>query len=222
MRVRKTGFDKELLIDCGCFEFTACCPAEPGLSWDSEGSIETLARNNSGPVAVLGGRSPYSWTVSGTGFSIISPTVGKSTTLTADGTACGSATITDTDACGETVTGYVREPTFGNWINKTSGSCVFGGAYDGIVGVFYYKIVDNKRQRQEAVSAGGGGCVSEATCAGQCETYSDGQGPHPTCLTGAPKLEEWCECLQSVCDPGEKAAQFWNPIRNLRYDEWEC
>jgi len=57
--------------------------------------------------------------VSGAGFSLTSAeTDGLTNTLEADGTACGSATITVTDDCGESCTGYVRCTT-GRWANRT-------------------------------------------------------------------------------------------------------
>jgi hypothetical protein len=77
---------------------------------------EEIAPNSSIPLTVSGGCSPYTWSVSGTGFTLENegqPT-GATNTLYADGTACGSATITVTGCSGPPVTGYVRS-TEGQW-----------------------------------------------------------------------------------------------------------
>jgi hypothetical protein len=60
---------------------------------------------------------PYSWSISGTGFhfnTVAGPTTWTSQTanetvkICADNTACGTGTVTVTDACGNTGTDYVR------------------------------------------------------------------------------------------------------------------
>lgn len=94
-----------------------CCD-DSGMAWDSDASAETVAQNNSCAVAItdsLGIGGPYSWSVSGTGFSLSSAqTTGLSNTLNAGGSACGAATITVTGCGGAVVTGYVRCTT-GHW-----------------------------------------------------------------------------------------------------------
>ena len=69
-------------------------------------------------ISVIGGVSPYAWSVSGTGFWLsFNETEGSSNTLNAGDTACGSATIWVTDNFGDKVTGYVRG-TNGQWVLK--------------------------------------------------------------------------------------------------------
>jgi hypothetical protein len=97
------------------------CPENPTLEYDTVNSAETIARNGSAAIVVIGNNGPYTWSVSGTGFTLETegqPT-GQTNTLHADGTACGSATITVTGCSGPPVTGYVRCTT-GVWdINYT-------------------------------------------------------------------------------------------------------
>jgi len=71
-------------------------------------------------LSIIGGISPYIWNVSGYGFTLSQDeTYGLYNTLDADSTACGTATITVTDAQNETVTGYVRCTT-GKWSDWNS------------------------------------------------------------------------------------------------------
>jgi RHS repeat-associated protein len=80
---------------------------EPEFQYDPN-TPDEIDRNSSIPINVIGGCTPYTLSVSGNGFSL----TGK--TLFADGTACGTATITVTDYCGNNATGYVR-CTEGTW-----------------------------------------------------------------------------------------------------------
>jgi hypothetical protein len=82
---------------------------------------QTVERNDSVTINVIGGKSPYTWVVSGTGFSLDQPeTTELSNQLNADSTACGSAEITVTDNDGVPVTGSVREPndSYSKWIEQ--------------------------------------------------------------------------------------------------------
>ena len=103
------------------------CPPETVVSWDNVLSDETVARNGIAGVYVQDGLGPYTWSVAGTGFSIPATTAGVQNVLSADNTACGTATITVTDYCGDSTTGYVRCDT-GNWCEITFDSCIISGA----------------------------------------------------------------------------------------------
>jgi hypothetical protein len=86
----------------------------PGLQFDPSIPDE-IAPNSSIPINVIEGCSPYTWSVSGNGFSLAeSQTTGRTNTLIADDTACGTATIIVTGCSGPPVTGYVR-CTVGQW-----------------------------------------------------------------------------------------------------------
>lgn len=104
--------------DCGCIDVEVVCCLASALAWDSDTSATTVAREDSCTVAITdseGTSGPYTWTVSGTGYTLDDAiTTGLTNTLNADASACGVATITVT-GCGETeAIGYVRCTT-GEW-----------------------------------------------------------------------------------------------------------
>lgn len=99
-----------------CDDCDPCIP-DASMAWDSGTSAETVARNNSVTVAITGNNTPFTWSVSGTGFTLDNAeTEGLTNTLNADDTACGSATITVTGCDDVVATGYVRCTT-GGWID---------------------------------------------------------------------------------------------------------
>jgi len=92
------------------------CPPEISIDWDDETSASSIGVSTGVTVAVTGGEGPYDWSVSGTGFSMEnSETSGTSNTLNSTSEACGTATITVTDACDEATSGYVL-CTVGEWL----------------------------------------------------------------------------------------------------------
>jgi len=99
------------------------CPPDVVMTWDTVNSAETIAADSTVGVYVADGLGPYTWSVVGTGFSMLNPTTETVyNTLVAAVDACGSATITVTDFCGDSVVGYVRCTT-GTW-NLNVGQCV--------------------------------------------------------------------------------------------------
>ena len=102
------------------------CPADVAMTWAS-GDL-TVGQSSSVAVEVVDGLGPYSWSVSGTGFSMLhASTEGVGNTLVTAADACGSATITVTDFCDTVVTGYVRCTT-GQWTLKEDCRSCFSGA----------------------------------------------------------------------------------------------
>lgn len=90
----------------------------PPFQYDPDNPDE-IDRNNSIPICVIGGIPPYTWQVSGNGFSLSEgATKGLTNTLYANDTACGTATITVIDNCGNSCTGKVRCTT-GAWTTWT-------------------------------------------------------------------------------------------------------
>ena len=94
------------------------CGSVSTLTWDQANSCEELADNSSCTVAVAGGQGPYTWTISGAGFSFAS---GQTSIQTSEKTvtvftqnACGAGSITVTDGCGSVVDNAVRS-TDGHW-----------------------------------------------------------------------------------------------------------
>ena len=102
------------------------CTSCTEITWDDVTSGETVVREDSTIVAINSGACGYyNWSVSGAGFSLQhSKTYGTSNVLNANGSACGSAIITVTDACGNTVEGSVRCTT-GSW--DSCYSSLYGG-----------------------------------------------------------------------------------------------
>ncbi len=95
-----------------------CCDGIPPLVWDDVNSVEVIALDSSGTVYVSAGKSPYTWSVRGSGFSFSG---GLREAVTAepwilvytDDDACGSATVVVTDGC-TSATGSIRG-TVGTW-----------------------------------------------------------------------------------------------------------
>jgi len=96
------------------------------------GNPDEIDQNDAIIISIIGGCSPYTWSVSGNGFSLAeSQTTGLTNTLIADDTACGTATITVTGCVGPPAVGYVRCST-GGWtliesctdsIGSSGGAC---------------------------------------------------------------------------------------------------
>jgi hypothetical protein len=133
----------------------------PPFQYDPDNPDE-IDRNNSIPICVIGGIPPYTWQVSGNGFSLSEgATKGLTNTLIANDTACGTATITVTDTYGVPVTGYVRCTT-GQWSPAWPGVSVDSkekgdyctnpncktstGSYTkyGAVGKYYYRYYSSR------------------------------------------------------------------------------
>ncbi|HKJ33879.1 MAG TPA: RHS repeat-associated core domain-containing protein, partial [Balneolales bacterium] len=92
----------------------------PDLQYDPN-NPDKIARNTSVSINVIGGCSPYTWSVIGNGFTLTNTTTnGLTNALNADATACGRATILVTDANGKTALGYVKCTT-GQWLNCGTG-----------------------------------------------------------------------------------------------------
>jgi hypothetical protein len=90
----------------------------PKIQFDPS-NPDQIDRNDEITIKIIGGCSPYTWSVSGNGFRLQdTQTTGLTNTLIADGSACGTATITVTGCVGPQATGYVRCKT-GGWYNLT-------------------------------------------------------------------------------------------------------
>jgi hypothetical protein len=122
-----------------------CCPDECDLAYDSDNSVETIVAPGGGSVLVTGGTGPFTWSISSEDglWSLASTTTaGRSNTVSAAAGACGSATITVTDACGCVTTGSVRNPSNGSWqrvctdiaADPNAGCCYFSGVPDSASG----------------------------------------------------------------------------------------
>jgi hypothetical protein len=123
------------VADDSCFQGLSTIPGNVKyyFEWDPTNPQE-IGRNSNVEIKVIGGIPQYNWSVSGNGFNLSqSQSNGISNILTADSTACGSATITVTDGCGGTTTGYVR-CTSGDWVLLGGcDGCAWGCPAIGIV-----------------------------------------------------------------------------------------
>lgn len=97
-----------------------CCPAIPPLTWDDVNNPTELVPNNAYNFYILGGRSPFIWTVTGNGFTWEQgETTGRENVLTVASDACGAAKLTVRDDCYEDgqaeIYTYVKVPSSGAW-----------------------------------------------------------------------------------------------------------
>lgn len=143
-------------------EITFPCVGAITHNWDYGNSIEVIAPSSSGTITVELGTPPYTWSVTGIGYSLLfSTTEDGINTLITDGTACGSAEITVRDSCNFVIIGYVRS-TIGAWAIHSSGTSVITGEFDhfhkgisqdGFLGTRYYVIKDKYKQMTTVVQA---------------------------------------------------------------------
>jgi hypothetical protein len=132
------------------------------LEWDPN-NPQQINRNSSVTVNVINGVPPYSWSVSGSGFSLDDNiTEGLSNTLLADYAACGSAEITVTDSRNATATGSVR-CSAGQWVQVTDDCQIPGPANNGN----YERIEGQYRVYQRYTTNG-------ATSSSACQDDEDG------------------------------------------------
>lgn len=110
----KSICDDELPIGC------EVCPASVALAFDDASTSDTIAPGGSITMYVTGGKAPFSWSTSDTGYSFgNATTTARNNTLTSAAGVCGVnydpyATITVTDACGDSVNFVIRN-TGGQW-----------------------------------------------------------------------------------------------------------
>jgi len=93
------------------------CERAEGSSfkWDPD-NPQTIDRDGSVGISVIGEVKPYTWSVSGTGFILsLNQTEEKTNSLYAGSNACGTAEITVKDGFGHIVKGYVRSDN-GQWV----------------------------------------------------------------------------------------------------------
>jgi len=95
----------------------------PEFQWDPN-NPQSINRNDSVSLSVIGGTEPYTWSVIGTGFYFEEDQTSEPlNTLIADGTSCGAAMVTVTDSEGLKVSGSLRQPNNGRWVLIHEESC---------------------------------------------------------------------------------------------------
>ena len=184
----------------------------PEFQYDPNNPDE-IDRNSSVEIRVIGGFPPYTWEVSGNGFSLsLDETEGLSNALIANSTACGTATITVKDKYGAPVTGYVRCTT-GQWSSWSSnrrrvsvacGDNVIGDGPPSRV------IISGKDKWVFGAFAGYYEQCSDNTC----RTWSTPSTPTPAPPCGSPH-----DCWDGTCTNENYPNGFYDICD---YYVWEC
>ena len=87
------------------------------VEYDWTNSAQTVLKSSSATVYVIGGTPPYTWDISGVGFSLQhTETTGLSNTVITSAAACGSGVITVEDKCDFQVGGSIRCSNGGQWV----------------------------------------------------------------------------------------------------------
>lgn len=214
------------VAECDCYK-------DDIFAYDT-GNAATIAADSSIYITVDYGCPPFGWAVAGTGFTFgQANTDGRVNRLDASASACGAASITVTDKCGNPVTGYVRCTT-GQWVQKTEydNICVLSGT------------------GTSTGTAGSSSCWTGADTCMSSETFELVQGYRKQTQQTCRSMQHGsrtCENSQSdacsgICDfcgldcdncidpgfascinddaPAEGASCYC--IGGLKYYEWEC
>jgi len=222
------------------------CPPETSISWNDSVSSETIARSSSCTIAILDGVGPYHWEETGTDFSLTNAyTDGLVNELNAGATACGSCTITVTDACGETITGWVRCTT-GQWVPKTAynDQCVSSGPgywINNLAATYARYYFDYGNKRQEQLSNWGWlqtAPSGETACSYESSGYWGGFDTVQEYCTDLTNTSGQCILDGDNCADGVNASHFdnyntWCAYGSARYarcicagslflHEWQC
>ena len=178
------------------------CPPEVVMSWASAADL-TIARNTSVEVRVADGLGPYTWSVTGTGFSMLHPTTaGVINEVVADNTACGLATVTVTDYCRDTTVGYLR-CTEGQWVEDCESldpdSNCNGPSISDVVYHHYHYVGDKRIHIHQRCTWSSGQACTFLSCGGfNSEDYKPTQSC--TYYSNQSCLDNWG--VPWVCDEG--------------------
>jgi hypothetical protein len=224
-----SGTSNYLMAECrDCEECEGVDPLTPGSN------PETIAQSGQETIQVIDGQENFHWSVSGSGFSMDeAETVGRSNTLIAGPDACGTATITVTDNCNDSIEIQVRSLSDSAWILKTT-TCVSPGA--ATEGDAETRVVGGQKQWQDYHGSGGGGCFFFAAgyddaCDDPC---SASWSPITECiifdcpaLTGNPAAfkASAAGCCNVPCSSGGfngTNCAHYSGSGGVKYYEWEC
>lgn len=184
---------------------------------------QEIVRGTNQTISVIGGIPPFTWSVSGQGFSIDN-SQGRTAVLSADETACGSAMINVVDSLDAMVSGSLREPNNGSWVRQAwaDNQCILKGTgvRTGINAHIYYAelVKGGKKQLQGTIGRGGGGCnLNLADCADYYCPNPCSQFTVPNCI----EPEIVIPCRNELI--GDYWIQYYcaqNVI--MYYYEWKC
>jgi len=202
------------------------CPVDPPMSFDDDSTSDTIAPGGSITMYVTGGLSTYSWSVSGTGYTLgSSVTTGLSNTLTSASGTCGVnydavASVTVTDTCGTEANFDIRN-TGGQWtyikacnrnrdtILEPNRNCYAAHVYDIIVGTEKWRLACNY--------SGEGICwaLPWATC------WGDGNPWNCNC-TNPPPCGSPVECADDVGISCPGGCYPYGIVQVSYYYMWTC
>jgi len=214
------------LCNCDCY-------VGDDIAYDTANSDETVDASGEATVVVTDGCPPFTWEVSGTGFSVPASTSTRTNTLTAAAGACGTAIITVTDRCEDECIGYVRCTT-GQWVLKSE-TC-----HDDMRGK--HGTTENPSsvdsdfeyiegyQRQTSVSTYWGGSAhhlcEDTPPYGSCDQYCQHEpgtgGDCDYCIEWDPEYEAWRVPCINTPEPGYPNARKCYTSRLRNYYEWGC
>lgn len=178
----------------------------------------------------------FSWSVSGTGFYLgaIGSKTGETEAeleiiqLLADANACGTATITVTDQCGESREGWVRS-TEGGWV-YVSDECVLSDSEsyyqigpddpyapncNGLE--FHFQKIYGHRKQHQITCAGYPDYANCDSVPAICAAYADSEcGDYANCLDG-----DFKDFYPFICDPSDGFYRCFC-VHTVKYYEWKC
>jgi hypothetical protein len=223
------------------------CPPAPGITatttyppqWHlvwSPANSETIACNREAVIGVYGKCPPYSWSVSGTGFSLRDTlTAEPGNVLISGQTCCGAAVVSVTDGCGNTTEGAVRGAA-GTWVYKGRG-CKLGSSKKPVAqSVTTYTRSDGRYKQVQQIcrpsTYGLGRCAGNVySCDCHCAT---GECDPPACVT--PNRRCGCDPIygcEPCLAPDSVPCKLKNPTAHwygcgcncnvkLEWYEWQC
>jgi hypothetical protein len=217
------------LADC-----IAACQCAEGMAWDTVNSPETIVAGSSVQVFVTGGRGPFTWSVSGLGYSLlVAETVTGTNQVTCADGVCGVdydpyCTITIADACDANVSASLRN-TGGEWVFVGNTCGIAFGATEAVdAGSGSCEAGTSERYTRTLISGyqkqiqGQETCVGSKTCsdpdctsivAGGCDKY--GFAAQGSCLIPS---GQWCTCINPYM--GDDCV--YRRTYLLEYYEWGC
>lgn len=219
--------EDEEIVSCGQ------CPTDPLMTFDDASTPDTINKNSSISIYVQDGLPPYSWSVTGTGYSVTNAsTSGVANTLNCvDGNCPGdyaaACTVSVTDACGENVSFVIRNADGPSWVQRenrthnlegvscvpTSGSCAYApNDYDYIVGTWKWNIAGFNNTRTKQITP-----PDDGVCP-RYDVWSGGSYPPPSAVGGPmaahPDGVKQVECAYygtdvACCHAAEYTAYEW-------------
>jgi len=202
------------------------------LAWDDDNSTDAIYQNHSGAIAVSGGVGPFDWSVSGTGFWLDEShtlteltTDTRTTTLWADATACGTATINVTDDCEGSCTGEVRCADAGNWVDKGYG-CVLGGMAgeytgEGPSGFHHFTLTHGKYRQAQITRSNGGRASTYDSALNACMASVSEKGHNGNCIDQEFQMQT-CVPYIYESDGWWYWKHYYTEENSFTYEEWEC